>query len=480
MLFIAALSIAILVIFNLAVLLSRGPTVVVLLIAANFFLLFGLFEVIAQMILLTVSFAIWKAARWKPWVFVPLSCVATAASLALVTYGIVSHSARTGYPEAPRAGEVLLYTIGSTVVILVICNFAVFLSQELTDEQIKEAPVVFATGFAAIFFLCVLIASRAGVPQLMAVLQPVFLFIAFSIWNALRWKPWRFIPLSCAASAAALALTAFGILSDYARMREIVPFESLTERLPLPKPQLRPPSLRGAATDHLEQVEVSLDGAIFALVRTRFIKRLHETTVEIFINHPGFGVSRIPSTERDLKDVYSKPAPDQPGSPSPYAWSPGNPNASGTNLDEKDLYGAHQKGVIDFVFSYGWGFAKDRNNVAGFQSHRFSEVPEAKAWKVQTLDLVSLLLHDEPVVYVSKRLPRMGDVRDAPTRPLDAFEASGLAALRDGEDLFVAEVTDGLRMLGAVRAVKQCLGCHGGERGDLLGAFSYSLRGAEN
>lgn len=29
--------------------------------------------------------------------------------------------------------------------------------------------------------------------------------------------------------------------------------------------------------------------------------------------------------------------------------------------------------------------------------------------------------------------------------------------------------------LGAIRSIEQCTKCHGGKRGDLLGAFSYSL-----
>ena len=32
------------------------------------------------------------------------------------------------------------------------------------------------------------------------------------------------------------------------------------------------------------------------------------------------------------------------------------------------------------------------------------------------------------------------------------------------------------RMFGALRATKQCLKCHDAARGDLLGAFSYTLR----
>jgi len=58
------------------------------------------------------------------------------------------------------------------------------------------------------------------------------------------------------------------------------------------------------------------------------------------------------------------------------------------------------------------------------------------------------------------------------TSPVVRFD--GLAALRKGEDLYVRED----RMLGSIRSTKQCIACHGGERGVLLGAFSYTLRPA--
>ncbi len=153
--------------------------------------------------------------------------------------------------------------------------------------------------------------------------------------------------------------------------------------------------------------------------------------------------------------------------------------------------------VTDFVFSRGWGFVKDRRHVAGFAGHRFTAVPApsdgwriqddltdkhtklpepATRWAVQTLDLVGLLLHEEPVVYVSEHLPAMDEARDAPTRPLDRFEAFGLAALCAGDDLFVSVDGDGLRMLGGIRSTAQCVACHGCRRGDLLGAFSYMLK----
>jgi len=82
------------------------------------------------------------------------------------------------------------------------------------------------------------------------------------------------------------------------------------------------------------------------------------------------------------------------------------------------------------------------------------------------------LLKKEPAVYVSDRLPAMEELKGVPTRPLDAFETEGLAGLRKGGNLYVK----GDRTLGAIRSTKQCLDCHGGNRGDLLGAFSYILR----
>jgi len=74
-------------------------------------------------------------------------------------------------------------------------------------------------------------------------------------------------------------------------------------------------------------------------------------------------------------------------------------------------------------------------------------------------------------------LPRMDLLRKAELRPLDTFEASGVVRLRQGQTLVVSE--EGLfrlRLLGAIRATAGCVDCHGCERGELLGAFSYVLR----
>jgi hypothetical protein len=137
----------------------------------------------------------------------------------------------------------------------------------------------------------------------------------------------------------------------------------------------------------------------------------------------------------------------------------------------------HDAGVLDFVNPLGFGYIKDRTHVAGFQKHGMTKVPaESTTWSVARLELVGVLVHEKPVVYMTANLPQMEEVQTAPRRSLDSFELEGLEALRGGEDLFYRGSEDKARMMGSIRAVKQCLECHGGSRGDLLGAFSYGLR----
>ena len=52
---------------------------------------------------------------------------------------------------------------------------------------------------------------------------------------------------------------------------------------------------------------------------------------------------------------------------------------------------------------------------------------------------------------------------------LDDFESDALRRLRRGDELVVDERPDELRMLGSLRAAKQCIECHTVQRGDLLG-----------
>jgi len=163
------------------------------------------------------------------------------------------------------------------------------------------------------------------------------------------------------------------------------------------------------------------------------------------------------------------------------SWSPPAPGkpVSPTLGERAPLLEMHDSGVLDFIHPSGFGHIKDRRHVAGFEPHQFSQVPQpTERWAVEQLDLISLLLHEKPVAYVSAKLPKMDELRGAPTRQLDEVEAEGLQALRNGEDLFVHSTEAGVRMVGSVRAANQCVKCHDGNRGDLLGAFSYRLRPA--
>ena len=152
----------------------------------------------------------------------------------------------------------------------------------------------------------------------------------------------------------------------------------------------------------------------------------------------------------------------------------------------------HLAGTIDFVNAPGFGYIPsqkgsgtpfgDLSRVMGFQPHAFRKPPGIRrapgtqaTWLIDRLELVSLLKHSEPAVYISKHLPRMDELSEATTRPLSDFESQALPKLRAGEELVIDTHPGEIRMLGAVRAITRCLDCHRAREGDLLGAFTYRL-----
>ncbi|HVK13273.1 MAG TPA: hypothetical protein VM597_31255 [Gemmataceae bacterium] len=282
-----------------------------------------------------------------------------------------------------------------------------------------------------------------------------------------------YVPASVLATLAAYGYTAWSVNERQERLREQFPVESMVDRLPTRSPTGKPSP---ADPDRLESHEqlIEKETGFLASMRDRTLERLHEDKVGQFVNSYGFGVGRMSgmgdyALRRGQRDGPPVPQPGLgPDRSPPDRWEP----VVGSHFDS-----LHEASVMDFVNPAGFGLVRDRTQVFGFQKHGFSKVPDpADAWKVGTIDLVGLLLHPEPVAYVSANLPRMDELRDAPTRPLDPFEAEGLELLRGGEELFARGSDKRARMLGAVRSTKQCLACHGGDRGDLLGAFSYTLR----
>ncbi len=287
-----------------------------------------------------------------------------------------------------------------------------------------------------------------------------------------------FFSLSCVATL--LAYGVFGTLAflETRQLQQEFPYVSMEDRLSLPKVLGPAVPLPLATSDQLASLEKLLekyDGRNDH--RAASLREIHENAVQVFVIQPAFGVTRMSGFFIYLMKgrLRREPPIPQPGMPSPSPWLLDSlqigPNRS---KDVDGLLSLHQDSVVDFVNADNFGFFKDRRHVAGFQEHQISLSPSpSQPWTLQTLDLVGIALHEKPVVYISEYLPRMDELRTARTRTLDDFEAAGLAALERGEELFVRDRGDERRMLGAIRAAQQCLACHGCERGDLLGAFSY-------
>jgi hypothetical protein len=319
------------------------------------------------------------------------------------------------------------------------------------------------------------------------VLPPVVvLYVALAVamlpWCLSRRRRWLFLPISASALVITFTLAGSSALreqQEYARLRSMFPYESMEDRLPTPRSIYRLEPVPEKTAQRLKLSEGLLTGNSGTL-RSYLLEELHEKATELFINSPGFGVTRMyPPTERALTSGL---LPDnhvpQPLSrfSSPRLFE----NAKWElTTAEDDFSMIHSESVFEFANPRDFGFIKDRRHVAGFQSHRFTSVPPSgkePKWAVQRLDLVSLLLHEEPVAYDSDFLPQMDELRGTTTRALDAFELSSLAKITQGEDFAIGVSGDRVRMLGSIRSTKQCIECHGGERGDLLGAFSYALK----
>ncbi len=248
--------------------------------------------------------------------------------------------------------------------------------------------------------------------------------------------------------------------------------------------------------------------ALASLNRPDF-DEIHREFVHRFISAEGFGKRRVPYVPPAMESIeipetkpvlIPKPMPKStpadrtepvPGSKHPHK------NRLEMAAEWRSFLNLNTKGVADFVNERGFGHVDHESvesrwggttrvrrldRVTGFQAHAFRKLPEPPAnsdksvrWLIEKLELVSLLKHDTPCVYESKNLPRMDELRDAPTRALDDFETGALAKLRAGEELVLHQERNSMRMLGPILAVWQCQECHSVKRGALLGAFSYRL-----
>jgi hypothetical protein len=243
--------------------------------------------------------------------------------------------------------------------------------------------------------------------------------------------------------------------------------------------------------------------------RVRALSALHQLEVNKFVTNPGFGnmrliVGRTPRTEPPTADWSEADRGEPVRLPAAGEFFTAGPDKKGPTLPSVLALAAFHTSVAhEFARPDSWGLVKDRAQVAGFQPHavgflpdghtrqrfdlehptkdkagRVTGYPVIERWSVRQVELIGLLIHDAPVVYLNPdgKLPTMAAAREAKTRELTEFEAGGLKDLAAGKEVVAVDAaTNHVRMVGAIRMAGACLKCHEGTKGDLLGAFTYDL-----
>ena len=216
-------------------------------------------------------------------------------------------------------------------------------------------------------------------------------------------------------------------------------------------------------------------------LRSTALERLHSEATSRFVRAPGNGVGRIGQLGGQLGQISQLGSlgrigtvqQQMPSFPTVLVRDWTIPAWSSSELsEEKRVEGAED---LDIIHKQSLtDFSKDES----LETIPQSGPRKTRSWEVKSIDLVGLLMHDQPVVYVSEKL-KMSELKQVPTRELDSFERAGLEKLQSGKDVFARGQNETIRMLGSVRAQKQCLTCHDVSEGKLLGAFSYTLRIAQ-
>ena len=259
--------------------------------------------------------------------------------------------------------------------------------------------------------------------------------------------------------------------------------------------------------------------------RTESLRQLHSDSVGEFIRKPGAGLGRFPVASPyklpliesqfagfDHAPVKSSIAKEplgikvtyasQPGTKSRFEHSRNIAKGESTSLDTS-AWALHESVNRGFANANSTGFFKNIDEVAGFEPHQvrlrakwspvlaegslesgkdkpaFRVNPNQKiTWRTNKVQLVSLLMHRRPKVYVTDEIPNMENLRseDAPVRDLDKFEVEALDKLFAGEEIVLHASDNRIRMLGSIKCDTSCIDCHSAsKKGDVLGAFSYEI-----
>jgi hypothetical protein len=335
--------------------------------------------------------------------------------------------------------------------------------------------------------ICVMVFSSA------VLLNAALLMAGAIVVLFLRPLPTRvlcgFVMVCMAASLTVDARKVQGRVRELETLRREFPVASLADRLDYERQEeqnadaIAGEPIHGKVLVRLDAFEQDLEENNY---RSWELQAIHSRQHEKFVRSLGFGVLRMRPIRSEsirrppLRDIaFAEPRagrPDRFDDWSSRLWA----DASNT------VHRLHEVSRSDFLDPNGFGGVIEPKRAAGFIEHAMHNSPrdgleDHDAWLIDRLELMSLLKFDEPRVYVLDHLPRMDQLSsdDVPTRALDEFEKESLEKLRFDDDLVVREEEGVHRMLGSLRAAKQCLECHSVERGELLGAFSYVLRRGE-
>lgn len=334
-------------------------------------------------------------------------------------------------------------------------------------------------------------------------------FLVFCLYASFVKQPWRFNTLLRVFVLVGVIAFGYGawyraeVLKSLYAMRSQYPMVSIADRFEHENSGERPKreidmSLKDTPDEGLVDAEaLDIKLRMFSY-RTRDLRRLHSRSVEQFIIAPDFGARRMPI--RGPGEIESIEIQD-PGFDHDRFWSMTiqraipevydreyqlleNPweNFRSNFQHEIGKFQYHFAATRDFANQNTFGYVTVNREVAGFVNHAFHNPPpgiqlDERRWRIESLQLVSLLNHETPQVYLHEDLPRMDQVADGvvETRDLDVFETEGLAKLQNGEQIVSAEVDGELRMIGALRSRFSCTECHNMEKDELLGAFSYKF-----
>jgi hypothetical protein len=297
----------------------------------------------------------------------------------------------------------------------------------------------------------------------------------------------KLAPRSFALALVVLAFVAYSyfFVSKYEKLqqlqdlREQYPETSLESRLEFEQANRSEVGGTEALSQNL-QVSLRLntfetrDSPVEELWRVSALSRLHSHFYEYFIATEGFGPARMAGMFTPNEKYFSF---ERHPRPLPIALG----DEIETEADGEDL---HDKVMTDFFKKESFGKIVGSKRAIGFEPHGPTDLKQeigtaienAATWQLTRLELVSLLRHNEPRVYVAETIPLMNELEDIPHRALNEFEAKALPQLETERDTVIKETLAGAVMLGAVRAGNDCLQCHNGPRGKLLGAFSYEFK----